>query len=87
MEGNASKEVTKEEVEALAKIPEEHKIDESKYESIQYILRENGELNINTAEFNAEYNNIYFMYQTFRLGETQEWEYVEGGKGTLFNTV
>ncbi len=21
------------------------------------------------------------MYQTFRLGETQEWEYVEGGKG------
>ncbi len=76
-----AREVTKEEVEALAKIPEEHKIDESKYESIQYILRENGELNINTAEFDAEYNNIYFMYQTFRLGETQEWEYVEGGTG------
>lgn len=66
-----AREVTRKEVESIAALPES--FDESTYDSVQYILRENGELNINMARFNQEYQLIDFSNITFQLGDTQEW--------------
>jgi len=66
-----AREVTREEVESIAALPET--FDESAYDSVQYILRENGELNINMAQVNQEYQFIDFSNITFLLGKTQKW--------------
>ncbi len=79
----SARELTKEEVEAIAPIPQF--LDLEQYESVQYILRENDELNINMAKMNAEWNCINLHYSTFRLGEAQEWEYVESEELGYYN--
>lgn len=66
-----AREVTRQEVESIAALPES--FDESAYDGVQYILRENGELNINMAEVDQEYQLIHFNNITFLLGDTQEW--------------
>nr|MDE7476580.1 hypothetical protein [Lachnospiraceae bacterium] len=67
-----AREVTRQEVEAIAALPAS--FDETDYDSVQYILRENGELNINMAKTNPDYpSSINFNYITFHLSETQEW--------------
>ena len=70
-------------MEAIAPIPQF--LDLEQYESVQYILRENDELNINMAKMNAEWNCINLHYSTFRLGEAQEWEYVESEELGYYN--
>lgn len=66
-----AREVTRKEVESIAALPES--FDESAYDAVQYILRENGELNINMAEVDQEYQLIHFSNITFLPGDTQEW--------------
>ncbi|MDE7275055.1 MAG: hypothetical protein K2N95_18755 [Lachnospiraceae bacterium] len=74
-----AREATREEVEAIAAVPAS--FDPTAYDTIQYILRDNGELNINMAEVDLEFQMIDFHYNTYRLGETNEWELVESGRG------
>lgn len=72
-------EASREEVEAIAAIPAS--FDQTEYDATQYILRGNGELNINMAEVDFEFQMIDFHYNTYRLGATKEWELAESGQG------
>ncbi|MDE5699736.1 MAG: hypothetical protein K2I96_20390 [Lachnospiraceae bacterium] len=74
-----AREVTREEVEEIAAVPAS--FDPTAYDAIQYILRDNGELNINMAEVDLEFQMVDFHYDTYRLGETKEWEFVESDRG------
>lgn len=77
-----AREVTKEEVEQIAPLPDS--FDERAPESVkQFILRDNGELNINMAKKkkNELWDNYYFSYITYKLNEDGEWEYVEWQQG------
>lgn len=78
-----AREVTREEVERIAPLP--GSFDEAAGDSIeQFILRDNGELNVNMA---VEYGDadgewdIDFSYITYRLDEDGQWEYVEQQMG------
>ncbi|MDE6925488.1 MAG: hypothetical protein K2P59_09570 [Acetatifactor sp.] len=78
-----AREVTREEVERIAPLPDS--FDEAAVGSIQqFILRENGELNINMAVEHGESEgerNIDFSYITYRLNKDGQWEYVEEQMG------
>lgn len=74
-----AREVMREEVEAIAAIPAS--FDQTAYDATQYILRDNGELNINMAEVDLEFPKVDFHYDTYRLGETKEWEFVQSDRG------
>lgn len=78
-----ARELTREEVERIAPLPDA--FDEIAPDSVkQFILRENGELNINMAvehEWEEGEKDIDFSYITYRLGEDGEWEYVEEQMG------
>lgn len=75
-----AREVTREKVEQIAPLPAD--FDEIAQNSIkQYILRDNGELNINMA-VESDYvdegeTSVYFSYITYRLNGDGQWEYVE----------
>lgn len=52
--------------------------------AMQFILRDNGELNINMAverDWDLEEKSIDFSYITYRLNEDGQWEYVEEQMG------
>lgn len=77
-----AREVTRKEVEQIAPLPAS--FDEIAPDSIkQFILRDNGELNINMAVESewGEEKNIDFSYITYRLNEDGQWEYVEEQMG------
>lgn len=78
-----AREVTREEVERIAPLP--GSFDEAAPEGPkQYILRDNGELNINMAEEWGDpegERDINFSYVTYRLDENGQWEYVEEQMG------
>ena len=64
--------VTREEVESIAALPQT--FDSSAYDGVQYILRDNGELNINLAKTDHEYpESVSFENLTFLLSESREW--------------
>lgn len=72
--------MTKEEVKKIAALPDN--FDEKEYESVQYILRENGELNINTAKRSQEFEEyVDFEYFTYYVNENGEWELTDEGWG------
>lgn len=67
-----AREVTREEVDSIAALP--RTFDSSAYDSVQYILRENGELNINMAKTDQESHEfVHFDNLTFLLSKSQEW--------------
>ncbi len=78
-----AREVSREEVERIAPLPAA--FDEMKPGSVkQYILRDNGDLNINMAteaDWGEWEKDFYFSYITYRLNEDGEWEYVEEQMG------
>lgn len=74
-----AKEVTLKEVAKMASLPDS--FDAEKYDDVQYILRDNGELNINTASCDTEYEVTDFKYFTFYIGEKGEWELTDEGPG------
>lgn len=75
-----AKEVTKEEVKKIASLP--NNFDEKECESVQYILRENGELNINTAKRSQKFEEyVDFEYFTYYVNGNGEWELTDEGWG------
>lgn len=74
-----AREVTREEVERLAPLPDSWKEPDG-VSAMQFILRDNGELNINMAverDWDSEERCVDFSYITYRLNEDSQWEYVE----------
>lgn len=75
-----AKEMTREEVKKIAALTDD--FDEKKYESVQYILRENGELNVNVAEHSSVSEEVvHFKYFTYYANENGEWELTDEGPG------
>lgn len=73
-----AREVTREEVEEIAPLPDGFDEYGENCEK-QFILRENGDLDINMANIGDE--GICFLYRTYHLMEENAWEYVEDGEG------
>lgn len=74
-----AREVTREEVEAIAPLPDGFDEYGGANCERQFILRENGDLNINMASIGDEC--VWFLYRTYHLTEENTWEYVENGEG------
>lgn len=74
-----ARETSREEAEAVAIIPDME--GQSECDAIQYILRGNGELNVNMAHVNPEYQSVSFHYNTFRPGESGAWELSDSAPG------
>lgn len=79
----SAREVAKEEVERIAPLPASfYEIDPETIR--QFILRDNGELNINMAEESEWGENetmINYSYVTYKLNENGEWEYADSQMG------
>lgn len=66
-------------MDEIAQLPSE--FDESQYDGVQYILRENGELDINVAKENEKFDIIDFSYFIYQLNDYMEWELMDEDLG------
>ncbi|MBD5461557.1 MAG: hypothetical protein HDR24_00640 [Lachnospiraceae bacterium] len=74
-----AREVSRKQVDEIAQLPSE--FDESQYDGVQYILRENGELDINVAKENEKFDIIDFSYFIYQLNDYMEWELMDEDSG------
>ena len=74
-----AREISRKQVDEIAQLPSE--FDESQYDGVQYILRENGELDINVAKENEKFDIIDFSYFIYQLNDYMEWELMDEDSG------
>ena len=74
-----AREVGRKQVDEIAQLPSE--FDESLYDGVQYILRENGELDINVAKEDEKFDIIDFSYFIYQLNDNMEWELMDEDSG------